>query len=254
MAELIPFDDRDGSIWLDGKLISWRDAKIHVLSHGLHYASCVFEGERVYDGQVFKLADHSQRLADSAAILGMELDFGAAEIDAATREVVRANSCGDAYVRPIIWRGSEMMGVAAQAAKPRFAIATWAWPSYFSLEARNRGIRLAMAKWSRPAPNTAPTKAKATGPLHDLHHEQARGRARRLRRRPDARLSRPDRRVDRRQHLSGDRRRDPLPDAGLLPRRHHAPHRDRARPRARLQGDRAGPSRSPISTVLRRSS
>jgi branched-chain amino acid aminotransferase len=163
MADLIPFDDRDGSIWLDGKLIPWRDAKIHVLSHGLHYASCVFEGERVYDGQVFKLTDHSQRLADSASILDMKLPFGAAEIDAATREVVRANSCGDAYVRPIIWRGSEMMGVAAQATKPRFAIATWAWPSYFSPEARTKGIRLAMAKWSRPAPNTAPTKAKATG-------------------------------------------------------------------------------------------
>src|SRR5258708_31499709 len=124
MAALLPFDDRDGSIWLDGKLIPWRDAKIHVLSHGLHYASCVFEGERVYDGQVFKLTDHSQRLADSASILDMKLPFGAAEIDAATREVVRANSCGDAYVRPIIWRGSEMMGVAAQATKPRFAIAT----------------------------------------------------------------------------------------------------------------------------------
>jgi branched-chain amino acid aminotransferase len=163
MADIIPFDDRDGSIWLDGKLMPWRDAKIHVLSHGLHYASCVFEGERVYDGQVFKLTDHSQRLVDSATILGMRLPYSAADIDAATREVVRANSCGDAYVRPIIWRGSEMMGVAAQATKPRMAIATWAWPSYFSPEARNKGIRLSMAKWSRPAPNTAPTKAKATG-------------------------------------------------------------------------------------------
>jgi len=163
MADLIPFDDRDGFIWLDGKLVPWRDAKIHVLSHGLHYASCVFEGERVYDGQVFKLTDHSQRLVDSATLLDMQLPYGAADIDAATREIVRANDCGDAYVRPIIWRGSEMMGVSAQAAKPRLAIATWAWPSYFSPEARNRGIRLAMAQWSRPAPNTAPTKAKATG-------------------------------------------------------------------------------------------
>ena len=163
MADLIPFDDRDGFIWLDGKLVPWRDAKIHVLSHGLHYASCVFEGERVYGGQVFKLTDHSQRLVDSATLLDMQLPYDAAAIDAATREIVRANDCGDAYVRPIIWRGSEMMGVSAQAAKPRLAIATWAWPSYFSPEARNKGIRLTMSKWSRPAPNTAPTQAKATG-------------------------------------------------------------------------------------------
>ncbi len=163
MAALLPFDDRDGSIWLDGKLIPWRDAKLHVLSHGLHYASSVFEGERVYDGQIFKLTDHSQRLVDSATLLGMELPWTTADIDAASREVVRANGMGDAYVRPIIWRGSEMMGVSAQAAKPRLAIATWAWPSYFSPEARMKGIRLTMAKWARPAPNTAPTKAKATG-------------------------------------------------------------------------------------------
>ncbi len=163
MADLIPFDDRDGSIWLDGRLVPWRDAKLHVLSHGLHYASSVFEGERVYDGEVFKLTEHSQRLVDSAVILGMDLPYTTADIDAATREVVRANGVGDGYVRPIAWRGSEMMGVAAQAAKPRLAIATWAWPSYFSPEARNRGIRLTMAKWARPAPNTAPTKAKATG-------------------------------------------------------------------------------------------
>jgi branched-chain amino acid aminotransferase len=163
MADLLPFDDRDGVIWLDGKLVPWREAKLHVLSHGLHYASGVFEGERVYDGQVFKLTEHSQRLVDSATILDMTLPWTTADIDSATREVVRANGCGDAYVRPIIWRGSEMMGVTAPAAKPRLAIATWAWPSYFSPEARNRGIRLAMAQWSRPAPNTAPTKAKATG-------------------------------------------------------------------------------------------
>ena len=163
MADLLPFDDRDGFIWLDGKLVPWRDAKLHVLSHGLHYASCVFEGERIYDGQVFKLTDHSQRLVDSATLLDMKLPWTAADIDAATKEVVRANNCGDAYARPIIWRGSEMMGVTAQASKPRLAIATWAWPSYFSPEARNKGIRLAMAQWSRPAPHTAPTKAKATG-------------------------------------------------------------------------------------------
>ena len=162
-ADLIPFDDRDGFIWLDGTLMPWRDAKLHVLSHGLHYASSVFEGERVYDGQVFKLTEHSQRLVDSATLLDLKLPWTTADIDAATREVVRANSAGDAYVRPIIWRGSEVMGVAAQATKPRLAIATWAWPSYFSPGARNNGIRLMMSQWARPAPNTAPTKAKATG-------------------------------------------------------------------------------------------
>ncbi|HUA53259.1 MAG TPA: branched-chain amino acid aminotransferase [Candidatus Sulfotelmatobacter sp.] len=162
-ADLIPFDDRDGFIWLDGKLVPWREAKLHVLSHGLHYASSVFEGERVYGGQIFKLTEHSQRLVDSATLLDMKLPWTTADIDAATREVVRANSAGDAYVRPIVWRGSEVMGVTAQAAKPRLAIATWAWPSYFSPEARNKGIRLTMSQWARPAPNTAPTKAKATG-------------------------------------------------------------------------------------------
>ncbi len=163
MADLIPFDDRDGTIWLDGKLVPWRDARLHVLSHGLHYASSVFEGERVYDGTVFKLTEHSQRLVASATIMGMDLPWTVADIDAATREVVRANGCRDAYVRPIIWRGSEMMGVAAQAARPRLAIAAWEWPSYFSPEKRNQGIRLTMAPWSRPAPHTAPTQAKATG-------------------------------------------------------------------------------------------
>lgn len=160
---LIPFDDRDGVIWLDGQLLPWREAKIHVLSHGLHYASCVFEGERVYGGSVFKLTEHSQRLADSAALLDMELPWSVAEIDEATRQTVAANSIVDGYVRPVIWRGSEMMAVSAQAAKPRFAIATWAWPSYFTPEARMKGIRLGLAKYRRPAPDTAPTRAKAAG-------------------------------------------------------------------------------------------
>jgi branched-chain amino acid aminotransferase len=163
MADLLPFDDRDGVIWLDGTLVPWREARLHVLSHGLHYASAVFEGERVYDGAVFRLTEHSERLVASATIMGMDLPWTASDIDAATREVVRANGCGDAYVRPIIWRGSEMMGVAAQAARPRLAIATWAWPSYFSPEKRTHGIRLTMAPWARPAPHTAPTQAKATG-------------------------------------------------------------------------------------------
>ena len=160
---LIPFDDRDGQIWLDGKLVPWRDAKLHVLSHGLHYASCVFEGERVYDGKVFKLTEHSQRLLDSAALLDFEIPYSLTEIDAATRAVVAANGITDGYVRPVAWRGSEMMAVSAQAAKPRVAIAAWAWPTYFSAEDRLKGIRMTMAKYARPAPNSAPTRSKAAG-------------------------------------------------------------------------------------------
>jgi branched-chain amino acid aminotransferase len=123
--DLLPFDDRDGSIWFDGKLIPWRDAKLHVLSHGLHYASAVFEGERVYEGNIFKLTEHSERLVNSARILGFEIPYSAAEIDAACREVAKANECIDGYVRPVAWRGSEMMGVSAQNTAIHLAIATW---------------------------------------------------------------------------------------------------------------------------------
>jgi branched-chain amino acid aminotransferase len=160
---LVPFDDRDGQIWFDGRLVPWRDAKIHVLTHALHYASCVFEGERVYNGKIFKLADHSQRLVDSGKILGFDIPWSRAEIDAASEAVVKANGIADGYVRPVVWRGAEQMGVAAQATKIHMAIATWVWPAYFSPEARMRGIRLAMARYARPAPNTAPTKSKAAG-------------------------------------------------------------------------------------------
>ena len=163
MAGVLPFDDRDGFIWFDGKLLPWRDAKIHVLTHGLHYGSCVFEGERVYGGKVFKLTDHSQRLVDSGAILGMKVPYSAAEIDAATMETVKANDIVDGYVRPVAWRGSEMMGVAAQANKIHLAIAVWSWPSYWSPEARMRGIRLNISTWKRPHPETAPTASKAAG-------------------------------------------------------------------------------------------
>ncbi|KAF0225126.1 MAG: branched-chain amino acid [Rhodospirillaceae bacterium] len=163
MADLVPFHDRDGFIWFDGKLIPWRDAKVHVLTHGLHYGSAVFEGERVYGGTVFKLAEHSERLVKSGEILGMNIPFSAAEIDAATTETVKANAIVDGYVRPIAWRGSEMMGVAAQANKIHLAIACWVWPSYWSPEARMRGIRLNISEWHRPHPQTAPTAAKAAG-------------------------------------------------------------------------------------------
>ncbi|MFA5120926.1 branched-chain amino acid aminotransferase [Zavarzinia sp.] len=158
-----PFDDRDGFIWYDGALVPWRDAKVHVLTHALHYASCVFEGERVYGGLVFKLREHSQRLADSANILGFELPVSVDEVEDATRAVVEANGIVDGYVRPLAWRGSEMMGVAAQGSKIHVAIACWLWPSYFSPEAKLKGLRLAISDWRRPAPDTAPTASKAAG-------------------------------------------------------------------------------------------
>ena len=160
---IIPFDDRDGTIWFDGKLVPWRDAKIHVLTHALHYASCVFEGERVYGGKVFHLDEHSQRLIDSAKLLGFEIPIDLKVINDATNAVVKANNIVDGYIRPVAWRGAEQMGVAAQATKIHMAIATWEWPAYFTPEARLKGIRMTISKWARPAPNTAPTKSKAAG-------------------------------------------------------------------------------------------
>lgn len=160
---IVPFHDRDGVIWLDGQMVPWRDAKVHVLTHGLHYASSVFEGERVYGGAVFKLTEHSERLAYSADVLGFKLPFTVAEIDAATRAVVEANQIVDGYVRPIAWRGSEMMGVSAQHNTIHVAIATWEWPSYFDPAAKMKGIRLKTSAWRRPDPKTAPVHAKAAG-------------------------------------------------------------------------------------------
>jgi branched-chain amino acid aminotransferase len=159
----IPFDDRDGVIWLDGKLLPWRQAKIHVLTHGLHYASCVFEGERVYGGKIFKLREHTDRLIKSGRILGFEIPWTADQIDSACSEVVRAQKITDGYVRPVAWRGPEQMGVSAQETKIHMAVAVWEWPSYFSPEARLKGLRMMMSPWVRPAPNTAPVHAKASG-------------------------------------------------------------------------------------------
>ena len=133
---LIPFDDRDGFIWYDGATMPWRDAKLHVLSHALHYASAVFEGERAYGGRIFKLREHSQRLLDSAQLLGFKIPFSLERIEASCKEVIKANGIVDGYVRPIAWRGSEMMGVSAQQSKIHLAIAAWQWPAYFSPEAR----------------------------------------------------------------------------------------------------------------------
>ena len=161
--ESIPFDDRDGVIWFNGELIPWRDGKLHVLSDALHYASSVFEGERSYGGSIFKLTEHSERFAFSAQTLGFEIPYSVAEIDAACIETCKANDIIDGYVRPVAWRGSEMMGVSAQETKINVAIAAWAWPSYFSPEARMKGIRLKTSEWRRPSPETAPVHAKAAG-------------------------------------------------------------------------------------------
>ncbi|MEM6492085.1 MAG: branched-chain amino acid aminotransferase, partial [Pseudomonadota bacterium] len=160
---MTPFDDRDGWIWMDGALTPWRDANVHILTHAMHYASCVFEGERVYGGSVFKLTEHSQRLIDSARMLDFELPYSVEEIDAATKAVIEANGIHDGYVRPLAWRGSEQMGVSGQHCAIRTAIAAWTWPAYFSPEARLEGIRLKWAKYRRPDPATAPTRSKAAG-------------------------------------------------------------------------------------------
>ena len=138
---VLPFDDRDGFIWYDGRLVAWRDAKLHVLTHGLHYASCVFEGERVYNGKVFRMEDHNARLINSAKILGFEVPASMDDLARATLELVPVNNIVDGYVRPIAWRGAEQMGVSAQESKIHLALACWDWPAYFSPEARAKGIR-----------------------------------------------------------------------------------------------------------------
>ena len=157
------FDDRDGWIWLDGRMTEWRDARVHILTHALHYASAVFEGERAYSGQIFKSAEHSRRLRESARILDFELPWSVAEIEAAKAEVLKRNGLTDAYVRPIAWRGSEMMGVSAQHNAIHLGIAAWQWPSYFDPAQRMKGIRLDFAEYRRPDPATAPSLAKASG-------------------------------------------------------------------------------------------
>jgi branched-chain amino acid aminotransferase len=158
-----PFDQRDGWIWYDGQLVPWKDAKLHVLSHALHYASSVFEGERAYGGEIFKSREHSERLKKSAEILDFEIPYSVDEIYAAKRLVLEKNGQADAYVRPVAWRGSEMMGVSAQNSKIHLAIATWEWPSYFDPAQAMKGIRLDMAEYRRPDPATAPSAAKAAG-------------------------------------------------------------------------------------------
>lgn len=157
------FDKRNGVIWMDGQFVPWTEANVHVLTHGLHYGSSVFEGERAYGGEIFKLEAHTDRLIESARILGFEIPYDAATINAACRELLQRMKLTNAYVRPVAWRGSEMMGVSAQHNTIHLAIAAWEWPSYFAPEERLKGIRLDLSEWRRPDPRTIPSKAKAAG-------------------------------------------------------------------------------------------
>ncbi len=159
----VPYDQRDGFIWMNGEMVPWRDARLHVLTHALHYASAVFEGERAYGGEIFKLREHTERLFESARMLDFEIPYTIDEIDEACREAVRINGLTNAYVRPIAWRGSEQMGVSAQQSRINVAVAAWDWGSYFDPEARMKGLRLAIAQYRRPDPATIPAKAKAAG-------------------------------------------------------------------------------------------
>ena len=163
MAEPRSFDDRDGWIWFDGELKPWREANVHILTHAMHYASSVFEGQRAYGGEIFKLSEHSARLRNSASLLGFELPWTVEQIDAACTEVIKANGLVDAYVRPVAWRGSEQMGVSPKGTKPHLAIAAWLWGKYFDEAKAAKGIRLDIAQWRRPAPYTAPVHSKAAG-------------------------------------------------------------------------------------------
>lgn len=159
----IPMDQRDGWIWFDGELKPWKDAKIHVLTHGLHYASTVFEGERAYGGEIFKSREHTERLIRSGKQLDFTIPYSADEIEAAKRLVLEKNGLTDAYVRPVAWRGSEELSVPGRNNKVHLAIACWVWPSYFSVEEKLKGIRLEWSKWKRPSPETIPSHAKAAG-------------------------------------------------------------------------------------------
>ena len=161
--ETIPYDKRSGKIWFNGTAVDWKDAKIHVLTHGLHYASCVFEGERVYDGEIFKLREHTERLFYSAKRMGIEVPYSIDEIDDACKKIVNIQNVKNGYVRPVIWRGSEMMAISAQKNKINVAIATWEWGSYFDPKQKLNGIKLNISSWRRPSPNSIPWDTKAAG-------------------------------------------------------------------------------------------
>ena len=160
---MIPYDKREGKIWYNNDLVDWQDVKLHVLSHGLHYASCVFEGLRVYDSKIFKLEEHTDRLYHSAKRMDIKIPYSKDEINNATKKIVSSQSVQNGYVRPFVWRGSEMMAVSAQQTKIHVAIATWEWGTYFDSKLKTEGIKLNISKWRRPAPNTIPWDTKATG-------------------------------------------------------------------------------------------
>ena len=161
--ESIPYDKRSGKIWFNGKTVDWADANIHILNHGLHYASCVFEGERVYEGEIFKLEEHTERLFYSAKRMGITVPYTQAELNDACKSIINIQKVQNGYVRPLIWRGSEMMAISAQKNKIHVAIATWEWGSYFDPKLKLNGIKLNISKWRKPAPNTIPWDTKAAG-------------------------------------------------------------------------------------------
>lgn len=161
--QLIPFDDRDGFIWMNGKVQIWNQAKVHVLNHGLHYGSCVFEGIRVYDKKIFKFDEHIERLFFSAKILDLDLPYTKEDIKRSTSLIVNKQKINDGYIRPVVWRGSEMMAISAKKGTINVAIAAWKWPSYFSPEQILKGIKMSVAEWKRPPPDCAPTNSKAAG-------------------------------------------------------------------------------------------
>ena len=161
--EMVPYDKRSGKIWFNGETINWQDAKIHVLNHGLHYASCVFEGERVYDGEIFKLEEHTDRLFYSAKRMGIDVPYSKKNINDACKKIILLQKVQNGYVRPVIWRGSEMMAISAQKNKINVAIASWEWGSYFDPKLKIEGIKLNISKWRRPAPDTIPWDTKAAG-------------------------------------------------------------------------------------------
>jgi branched-chain amino acid aminotransferase len=159
----IPFDDRDGEIWQDGKFVAWRDAKVHVLTHGLHYASSVFEGLRVYEGKIFKLHEHSERLIESARLLDFKVPFTAQQLNDACNETIKRNNIVNGYVRPVAWCGSEKMAISARENRVHVAVAAWEWGSYFDPELKKNGLKLVTSAWRRPSPDTAPCASKAAG-------------------------------------------------------------------------------------------
>ena len=239
MVDTSPYHDRDGFIWFDGKLMPWREANVHLLTHALHYASAVFEGERAYGGEIFELTKHSQRLYDGAKVLDFTIPYSVAEIDQACRDTVKANKLIDCYVRPIAWRGSEQMGVSAQQTKIHLAVAAWDWGSYFPMEERLKGLRLTIAQYRRPDPATAPAKTKAAGLYMictiEKHRAERAGYADALMYDWRGHVAE----CTGRQHLLRQGRRAAHANGRLLPRRYHPRHRHPARQEAGAAGGRA---------------